>query len=95
MGDYFTKEEVQEVKEAMKNISGVGIVVDSKSADDEQMDTFFDKAKLWRVVREIISVLYIKRLAAKEMFLHDENDDEYWVIKKRQPRESKELEDAA
>ncbi len=89
MKEFFTDQEIQDVKAAMKSISNVGIVVDSKSADDEQMDTFFDKAKLWHVIKEIISVLYIERLADKKMFLHDKKGDEYWVIPKTKPREAK------
>ena len=93
MGDYFTKAEVAAVKEALKSISGADINVRSKNVNNEQMRTFFDKAKLWRVIKEIISAVYIKRLVDKEMFLCDTGGDEYWVIKKRKPREPKELVD--
>lgn len=92
MSDYFTKQEIQEVRVALRNISGVGINIESYDSlirsisPDEQQKTFFDKAKLWQVIKEIISVLYIERLAGKEMFLHDREDNEYWVIPKTKPK---------
>jgi hypothetical protein len=63
---YFTKAEIASVKLAMSHVSGVGI---------------FDKAKLWRVVKNIISALYIERLAAGKMFLKDDEGNEYKVVR--------------
>lgn len=77
--DYFTKEEVRAVKDALADVSGAGIKVQNYMSEDEQIGTFFDKAKLWRVIKQVISVLYIERLAAGQMFLVDANGDEYQV----------------
>ena len=79
---YFTKEEVKAVKEALSDVSGVGINVDSYSTLDDQRKTFFDKAKIWRVIERIISALYIERLASGKIFLHDNNGLEYTVVKR-------------
>jgi hypothetical protein len=68
MSSFFTKEEIKDVKDGSKN---------------EQRNVFFDKAKLWRVIEQIISVLYIKRLADGKMFLHDKDGTEYSVVTKR------------
>jgi hypothetical protein len=80
---YFTKEEVKEVRDALSNVSGAGINVDSYPTLDEQKQTFFDKAKLWRVIERIISSLYIERLAKGKMFLHDKDGIEYIVVERR------------
>jgi len=79
MNEYFTKEEIAAVKKAMADVSGASISIDSHSGDD-QLSTFFDKAKLWRVIERIISALYIKRLAERKMFLRNEDGDEYMVV---------------
>jgi len=81
MSDFFTKEEIKEVKVALDAISNIGIDIDYGSKD-EQRNAFFDKAKLWRVIEQIVSVLYIDRLVEGKMFLHNKNGDEYLVVKR-------------
>jgi hypothetical protein len=78
---YFTKAEIASVKLAMSHVSGVGININSYVSSDPQLKTFFDKAKLWRVVKNIISALYIERLAAGKMFLKDDEGNEYKVVR--------------
>lgn len=85
--NYFTKEKIKAVRNALKSISSVRIMVDSKKSDDEQMRTFFDRAKLWHVIKNIVSVLYIEKLEKKELFFCNETGEEYWVIKKTAPKE--------
>ena len=81
--EYFTQQEINDVRMALRDVSGVGINVDSHPGD-EQRSAFFDKAKLWRVIERIISVLYIQRLSEGKMFLRDKDGDEYRVVKEEQ-----------
>jgi hypothetical protein len=81
--NYFTEEEVNAVKKAMKTLSGVGFSVPSYQTNDPQMKVFFDKAKLWRVIKTIIQELYIKRLGEGKMFLNDPEGNEYRIIMKK------------
>ena len=80
--EYFTPEEVKEINKAMGEISGVGFSVRSYKSADLQMKAFFNKAKLWRVIKTIISSLYIKRLSDGKMFLKDTDGNEYRVIRR-------------
>ena len=79
--EYFTKKEIADVRAAFKSMSGAGIVIAQHSGGD-QMGTFFDRAKLWRAIDHIISVLYIDKLAAGELPLYDKERNEYQVVKK-------------
>ena len=81
MDEFFTKEEMKQVADALKSVTGAGIMVDSYSTKDDQRKTFFDKAKLWRVIEQVISVLYIDRLASGKMFLHNTRGECYKVVK--------------
>ena len=78
--DYFSKEEIAAVKKALSDISGVSIDLHSYKTQDEQLRTFFDKAKLWRVIERIISALYIRRLLERKMFLHDSEGNDCLVV---------------
>jgi len=78
--DYFSKEEIAAVKKALSDISGVSIDLYSYKTQDEQLRTFFDKAKLWRVIERIISALYIRRLLERKMFLHDSEGNDCLVV---------------
>ena len=80
---YFTDEEVAAVKNAMKSISDVGFSVKSYQTNDPQMKAFFDKAKLWRVVKTIIQQVYITRLASGKMFLNDPDGNEYKLVMRK------------
>jgi hypothetical protein len=80
---YFTQEEVATVKKAMMALSNVGFNVKSYQTSDPQMKAFFDKAKLWRVVKTIIQELYIARLASGKMFLRDPDGNEYRIVMKK------------
>lgn len=77
---YFTKEEIKAVKSSLADISGIGINIGRYNSNDEQKGTFFDKAKLWRVIERIISALYIQRLSEGKMFLHDGDGNNYQVV---------------
>ncbi len=81
---YFTEQEIREIRTAMKDVSNVGIDIKTYDAcipSIEQQKEFFDKAKLWQVIKRIISVLYIKRLSKGEMFLQNGDGNKYRVIK--------------
>ncbi|MFH1627855.1 MAG: hypothetical protein ABIE47_03935 [Pseudomonadota bacterium] len=79
---YFTSAEIKKIKTALSGVSKVGINIESYDSVDEQRQAFFNKAKLWRVIERIISALYIERLAEREMFLHDNDGNDYVVIRK-------------
>ena len=81
MNEFFSKSEIADVSVALKDVTGAGIQVDRYPSGDPQRQTFFDKAKLWRVLDRVISVLYLSRLAEGKMFLHDTDGDEYRVTK--------------
>ncbi|MDO9527629.1 MAG: hypothetical protein Q7J27_00545, partial [Syntrophales bacterium] len=59
MGEYFTKEQMLAVEKALARIATVGVDVVTHSDADRQRRVFFNKARLWGVVKQIISVLYI------------------------------------
>ena len=80
---YFTADEVIAVKNAMKSISNVGFNIASYQSNDPQMKAFFDKAKLWRVIKVLIQQLYITRLASGKMFLNDLEGNEYRLVMKK------------
>lgn len=80
--DWFTLQEILEIKSALKGISGLGVNIGSYSTSNEQMKAFFDKAKVWRVIKTIIQTLYIKRLADGKMFLTDTDGNEYRVVRR-------------
>ena len=82
--EYFTPEEVKEISKAMGEISGIGFSISSYKSTDPQMKAFFNKAKLWRVIKTIISNLYIKRLSDGKMFLKDTDGNEYRVTRKEE-----------
>ena len=82
MSEFFTEEEIIDVKKALVDVTGAGIDIKSYSSKDEQRKTFFNKAKLWRVIERVISVLYIERLKKGGMFLHDGEGDEYTVVRR-------------
>jgi len=82
--EYFTPEEVKEINKAMGEISGIGFSISSYKSTDPQMKAFFNKAKLWRVIKTIISNLYIKRLSDGKMFLKDTDGNEYRVTRKEE-----------
>uniref|UniRef100_A0A6H1ZUR5 Uncharacterized protein n=1 Tax=viral metagenome TaxID=1070528 RepID=A0A6H1ZUR5_9ZZZZ len=46
MSEFFTEEEIIDVKKALVDVTGAGIDIESYSSKDEQRKTFFNKAKL-------------------------------------------------
>jgi len=82
MSEFFTKEEINNVRRALADVTGAGIDIESYFSKDEQRKTFFNKAKLWRVIEKVISVLYIERLKEGGMFLHDGTGDEYTIVRR-------------
>jgi hypothetical protein len=80
--DWFTPLEIQNIKVALREISKIGINIGSYSTSNEQMKAFFDKAKVWRVIKIIIQTLYIQRLASGKMFLTDTDGNEYKVVRR-------------
>jgi len=79
MSEYFTKEELSAVKEALKGIAKVGIHVKSSTDEDNQRKVFFDKARLWNVIKKIITTLYMDGLIEGQKFLVD-NRGEKWTV---------------
>jgi hypothetical protein len=76
-----TREEMANVAGSLAEISRVSFFkVDSYPDRDEKRRAFFDKAKLWHVIKDIISVLYIEKLAKGELVLKDEDGNEYKVV---------------
>jgi hypothetical protein len=81
--DYFTTEELKSIGKSMGAISSVGFSITSYQTSYPQMKAFFNKAKLWRVIKTIIQELYITRLASGKMFLKDMDGNEYRVVMKK------------
>ncbi len=77
---YFTSQEIREVSKSLNLLEKVGIVIASHSGD-EQEATFFDKAKVWRVIKEVIATLYIEKLSSGKLLLTDRDGNEYRVEK--------------
>jgi len=77
MSEYFTKEEMEAVEKALKGIAKVGIQVDEYSDADRQRRVFFDKARLWHVIQEIVNELYLDKLISGNHFFVDRNETKY------------------
>lgn len=77
--EFFSKEELKDCRDALSELSGVGLTITHHAND--QRGVFFDKAKIWRVIDTIISTMYIDRLSQGKMFLHNRLGDLYKVVK--------------
>ena len=75
----FTQDEINSVKDALEDVSDVGIRIKSRQAGDQEK-AFFDKAKLWRVIKQVIMALYIQKLVSGDLLLIDTDGNEYKVV---------------
>ncbi|MDO9530379.1 MAG: hypothetical protein Q7J27_14645, partial [Syntrophales bacterium] len=66
---------------ALARIATVGVDVVTHSDADRQRRVFFNKARLWGVVKQIISVLYIDGLVEGKKFFVDSKGDKYTLKK--------------
>lgn len=76
-----SKLEIERLESAMNDMEGVGIIVPRHRSQSEKKNAFFDKAKLWSVISEIITNLYIEKLADKRLILRGRFGDIYMVSK--------------
>jgi hypothetical protein len=72
MKNMFTKQEIKAVIDAVRDINDVGVItVGLRADDDPQREVFFGKARLWHVIKEVITAIYIEKLKAGELLLRD------------------------
>ena len=85
--EYFTPEERAKLLSAIKELSDLGITIldrDTKHPLPKQGEltdrsAFFAKAKLWRVVKEIVREVFLQQLIDKKIFFSDGNGTSYTV----------------
>ena len=83
--EYFSYQELAKIEKAMKLMQGVGISILSFWGEkNEQRSAFFGLAKLWRVVRIIISLVFIENLKDGRLKLLDLDGNEYGLHLTRQ-----------
>ena len=83
MSEYFTETEMNEVEKALKDIATVGVNIAPLSDDSRQRRVFFDKARLWHVINEVVRVLYLDKLKSGNHFFLDSKENKYRVISEK------------
>jgi len=87
MSEFFTKKEMTNVEKALDELATVGIQVEEYSDTDRQRRVFFDKARLWHVIKNIVQVLYLEKLIQGEHFFVDEDGNKYVLIEAKEAEE--------
>ena len=89
MENYFTPEEITKIDNSFELLSNARLNIKRKHTNNEQLNIFFDKAKLWRAVQKTIEALFLEKLLKGELHLTDQSGYRYTVI----PVEVKDEED--
>jgi hypothetical protein len=77
---YFTPEEIAKIDASFELVSNAKLNIKRKHTKDEQLNVFFDKAKLWRAVQKTIEALFLEKLLKGKLFLTDQSGYRYTVI---------------
>jgi hypothetical protein len=89
---FFSFQQMRDIEEAIFRMEDVGIYIKAfralekplfsggKGKADDQYRSFMGLGKLWRVVRTVISIAYIDKLIAGQLFLQDRQGNTYKLV---------------
>lgn len=97
--EFFTQEERESVLEAINSLSNVDLVIFDRDTGKilpgkislTDRETFFAKAKVWRVVETIITELFLEQLINKKLVF--KKDGESYIVMPLKPKSKPEEEE--